>query len=215
MQNAKLFIITIAATLLLIVGAGWFFSRSTQQVAQQAQAVVPDEELVPAGAHIRGATASAQFTLVEFSDFQCPACKATRPFVEQLVNRYPEQVRMVYRHFPLLSTHPNAQVAAQAAEAAALQDKFWPMHDLLFDRQSEWATESDPRPFFKDLAQQLGLEPGKFAADLDSPAVKEVVERDLDFAQKYGLRGTPSFFLNGTQTTFEDARRQIQAALGE
>jgi protein-disulfide isomerase len=214
MQNAKLFLVTIIATLLLIAGAGWFFARSTPTTAETA-VEVPEAELVPEGAHVRGATQSAQFTIVEFSDLQCPACKQVVPYVEALVNQYPDQVRLVYRHYPLNSIHPNADAAAQAAEAAALQDKFWPMHDVLFERQSDWSALKDPRPFFAALAKELGLDAEKFAADIDSQAVKDIVERDLRLAESNRLQGTPSFFLNGRNLTFEDVRDQIQTALGE
>ncbi len=213
MQNIKLFLITIVATLVLIAGAGWFFARGT---APSGDVVVeaPETELAPAGAHTRGATESAQFTIVEFSDFQCPACKQTVPYVDALVNQYPDQVRLVYRHFPL-SGHPNSDDAARAAEAAAVQDKFWPMHDVLFAKQDQWSGLKDPRSYFIDLAKEMGLDEAQFVADLDGQAVRDVVERDRRWAETNHLPGTPSFFLNGKKLDFADVRDQIQTALGK
>lgn len=215
MQNLKLLAATLIATIVLIAAAAWLFSGDTQKINEQAQGEVSEAELVPEGAHVRGATQSARFTIVEFSDLQCPACRTVQPYVKALVDQYPADVRLVYRHFPLLSIHPHAYLAAQAVESASIQGKFWEMHDVLFETQPEWSKLGDPREYFADLAKRLELDTEKFAADFDSEQAKKVVDRDLQFATQYQLSGTPSFFLNGRRANFEDIRSQIQSELGQ
>ena len=146
--------------------------------------------------------ADARVILVEYSDFQCPACAAfspviTKAFAEpELKNR----IRFVYRYFPL-PIHPNAQLASQAAQAAALQGKFWEMHDLLFDKQDIWSPLSNTaaKGAFTEYAQQLGLDKNKFLSDIDSNAVKDRVKADLDSGTASGVNSTPSFFVNGVR----------------
>lgn len=138
-------------------------------------------------------------TLLEYGDFQCPACEAYEPTVEQVRTKYENDIYFQFRNFPLTNLHPNAYAAARAAEAAALQGKFWQMHDLLY-QQSNWQqwTQSNNAPdFFNQYAQQLGLDVNKFKEDFASDAVNGTVSADLAEANKLNLTGTPSFFLDG------------------
>ncbi len=165
------------------------------------------------------AASSSVATLVEYSDFECPACGYFAPEVKQLLADFPGQLRLVYRHFPLRSIHPNAELAAQAAEAAGRQNpaKFWEMADLLFEKQEEWATSQDAAALFTRYATTLGLSTTQFVNDLDSPLVVANVENDFTSATKQGLLGTPSFFLNGVQIqnpqSYDDFRELITEAL--
>lgn len=152
---------------------------------------------------------TAAVTLVEYADFQCPTCAAFAPVLERLVEEYPDDLRFVYRFFPLQSIHPNATIAAEAAEAAGLQGKFWEMHDLLFDRQSEWNSVNNPKDLFTDYAQTLGLNTEQFKNDLGSQVVKDRVQADLQSATSANLSGTPTFFVNGRQ--LKDTPRGFEA----
>lgn len=159
--------------------------------------------------------ADAPVTVVEYSDFQCPGCKAAEPGVVALLEQYPDDVRFVYRHFPL-QMHANAFNAAAAAEAAGIQGKFWQMHDQLFDTQSEW--ENDSRNQFevrlRTYASQLGLNVSKFETDLHSDEVTAAVQADLNSATELRLPGTPTFFVNGVQLgSFADLPNAISAAV--
>lgn len=140
----------------------------------------------------------ARVTIIEYTDFQCPFCSQLAPVLHELKARYGEDLRVILRHFPLPS-HDKAPLAAQAAEAAGLQDQFWGMHDLLFARQAEWSDM--PLEEFPDyvmgLANELGLDIEQFTADLESDEVKERVQRDLDESMKLGLPGTPALLFNG------------------
>jgi protein-disulfide isomerase len=152
---------------------------------------------------------SAKALIVEYSDFQCPACKAYASLLKSVVENRSD-VAVVYRHFPLRSIHSKAQIAAQASEAAALQGKFWEFHDMLFEKKDEWESQSH-QPLFEQYAQELGLDVEQFKNDLNSPAVKEKVATDLESATQNNLRGTPSFFINGLPLTIRSEADLIRA----
>jgi cyclophilin family peptidyl-prolyl cis-trans isomerase/protein-disulfide isomerase len=140
----------------------------------------------------------ARFTLLEYSDFQCPYCAAAASAVKQLLTDYPQDVRLVYRHFPL-PKHDKAMIAAQAAEAAGLQGKFWEMHDALFAAQDTWAamTLDQFDAWLVSEAKTLGLNVVKFKTDLVSAAIVNKVSAAQADAVKLGVSGTPTFVLNG------------------
>ncbi len=151
---------------------------------------------VSATEHIRGPV-NAPITLVEYSDFQCPACRSYEQNLKRLSAEYDQELRFVYRHFPLRSIHQNAEEAAWAAEAASVQGKFWEYHDVLFNTQDKWSTESDPESMFVEYAKSLGLNEEQFKKDYKSDAVKAIVNRDAKSGEDAHISGTPSFFLNG------------------
>lgn len=139
---------------------------------------------------------NAKVTIVEFSDFQCPACKQMSKVMDDIVNNYPNDVRLVYRNFPL-SYHQYATKAAQAAEAAGLQGKYWEMHDLLFDNQNKLSDN-----IFIDLANQLGLDINKFNQDFTSTEINDKIKADLDQGQNtLQIGGTPTFYINNVEYT--------------
>lgn len=136
----------------------------------------------------------AKVTIVEYSDFECPFCGRAFPTVEQVMETYGDDVRLVYRHFPLNSIHPQAQKAAEASECAADQGKFWDYHDKLFANQdgvSAGVTQ------FKKWAVELGLNAAKFNSCLDSGDKAAAVQEDADSGSAAGVTGTPAFFING------------------
>jgi protein-disulfide isomerase len=135
---------------------------------------------------------NAPVTLVEYGDFECPNCKQAVPAVEIVLNRYAEQVRFVYRHFPLVDVHPHAFVAAEVAEGAGAQGKFWEMHALLFEHQ----THLDRKHLLR-YADDLGLDMPSFTSELDDEIYRQRVLEHLDSGNRSGVRGTPGFFVNG------------------
>lgn len=139
----------------------------------------------------------AQMVLIEFSDFQCPACKAYYPLVNQLGEEMGDEVLIVYRHYPLTQIHPNATPAALASQAASKQDKFWEMHDLLFDRQEEWSGVNNAEELFISYAEELELNIDQFRQDLSSREARDKVNADLISGNQLGVNATPTFFLNG------------------
>ena len=134
----------------------------------------------------------AAVTIVEFSDYQCPFCKRAHPTVNALVERYPEQVRVVYRHFPLDSIHPQARAAAEAAACAEDQGRFWEYHDLLFAGTSDFGSER-----LRELAGEAELDVAAFDACVAEGRHKDRVQEDLVAGQEAGVNGTPAFFVNG------------------
>jgi protein-disulfide isomerase len=134
----------------------------------------------------------APITLVEYGDFECPNCKQAAPAVKLLLKRFNGRVRLVWRHFPLEEVHPHALQAALASEVAAAQDKFWPMHDLLFDNQQHLKV-----PQLRGYAERLELNIVRYDADMADTVYLQRVREDIEGGAKSGVRATPSFFLNG------------------
>ena len=154
---------------------------------------VPFELAVPVGAvdHMIGPP-HAVATVVEYGDFECPNCKQAQPAVKMLLERFAGRVRFVFRHFPLEEVHPHSLTAAQAAECAGGQGKFWEMHDLLFANQQHLKTTDLQR-----YAGQLGLDMARYTAEMDDQVYLQRVREQLQGGLDSGVRATPTFFVNG------------------
>lgn len=179
---------------IVVVIAGLIFASFTAQ--QQYQQTLAEVLGVSDSDNYKG-TLDSPVTLIEYADFQCPACAGYKDVIDQLVAQNPDDLVLVYRHLPLVSIHPNAVPAAIAAEAAKEQDAFWGMYDLLYSGQSIWSELDDPTPIFLAYAEQLDLDADKFAADLENETVIARVDADLQQAGELGLNSTPTFFMNG------------------
>lgn len=142
--------------------------------------------------------ADAPVTVIEYADFQCPACAGVSPLIKQLLETEESKVRLAYRHFPLTSIHDKAMITAEAAEAAGAQGKFWEMHALLYERQRLWAAKSaDEMPnVLAEYAQELGLDVAQFKQALAEHTYRAKVQQQYDDAIALGLPGTPSFIFN-------------------
>jgi protein-disulfide isomerase len=151
----------------------------------------PHREAVSVSGPARG-RADAPVTIVEFADFQCPYCKQSTSILKALQAKYGDQLRLVFRHLPLVDIHPNALVAARAAVCADQQGKFWPMHDAMFGNQDAL----DPAPLSK-TAGRLGLDTRQFATCLEDDATTRLVNADANAAFELDLSSTPSFLVNG------------------
>ena len=138
-------------------------------------------------------------TLIEYGDFACPACYQYFPIVEQVREKYKEQITFQFRHYPLLEIHQNALLAARAAEAAGNQGKFWEMYTQLYQTQPNWKDSNNPQPLFEQYAQQLALDTQKFVTDLKSDQTNTVIQADRNDAKSRGFSGTPTFILDGKQ----------------
>ena len=161
--------------------------------------------------------AEVAVTLIEYSDFQCPACKEYYPVLRLLEEEFPTSLRVVYRHFPLTS-HPNATPAARAAEAAGVQGKFWEMHDILFNQQDEWKDNADPRIHFGVYAGELGMDVEQFVGDMLSTEIQKKVANDYRDGVILNVQGTPTFFLNGEKIgnplSYENFKKVIESKVG-
>lgn len=141
----------------------------------------------------------AKVKLIEYADFQCPACAYYHPIVKQILQDFNGKVLFAYRFFPLTAAHKNAMPSAQAAYAAYLQGKFWEMHDMIFEAQKDWAESSDADKTFLSYAEKLKLDINRYEKDFNADATKNVINSQADEGIKIGVNSTPTFFLNGKQ----------------
>jgi len=148
-------------------------------------------------------TDARTIVLVEYGDYECPHCQEVYPILHELKERMGNRLAYVYRHFPISRQHPNAQLAAEAAEAAAVQGKFWEMHDRLYRNQKEWAELEDPRPVFLSYARQLNLNIDQFTNDLGSNIIDQKISADLQKGASMGVTGTPTVFLDSNLLRYE------------
>jgi Na+/H+ antiporter NhaA len=198
LEEAKLGVLAAAILAALL---SWAVVRAIARVpkevrARQLRGTADDlldltEDVDPERDHIRGPD-SAPVTLVEYGDYECPYCGQAEVVIRQLLEEFGDELRYVWRHLPLNDVHPNAQMAAEATEAASAQGVFWPMHDKLLATQDELT----PRDL-KRHAEQLGLDVERFSEDLHRREYNERVSEDVASADSSGVAGTPSFFING------------------
>ncbi|HXD33995.1 MAG TPA: thioredoxin domain-containing protein [Pyrinomonadaceae bacterium] len=162
--------------------------------------------------------AGLSVTVEEFGDYQCPPCGRLHPEIKSIEQEYGNRLVFVFRNLPLTKIHANALIAAKAAEAARLQQKFIQMHDRLYERQDEWKDEKDPRPTFIRYAGELGLDTDRFDRDIDGPAVQQRLADDQKRADSMGVQGTPTVFVEGREmknevTNGEGIRKGIDLML--
>jgi protein-disulfide isomerase len=145
--------------------------------------------------HVMGRT-SAPVTLVEYGDYQCPYCGEAYPIVHRLLKDLGDQVRFVFRNFPLTQLHPNAEFGAEVAEAAGAHGKFWPMHDFIYEHQNELA---DSRPFFEFAKERLGLDASTLEQEVTLHVHLPRIREDFMGGVRSGVNGTPTFYINGVR----------------
>ncbi|MBU2229417.1 DsbA family protein [Patescibacteria group bacterium] len=152
----------------------------------------------------------ARVVVQEFSDFQCPACRAGAKSINLVLEKFGDQIKLEFKHFPLTTIHENAFNAALASECANDQGKFWELHDKMFDNQ-----DSLKKDDLKLYAGQIdGLDNESFSACLDTHAEKDIVNSDVKDAENLGLRGTPTFFVNGREIeNYNSLEEEIQKGL--
>jgi protein-disulfide isomerase len=195
-QQKKYLIAGVVAAFALV--GWWVFSASN----------VPDYPKVDSPRPTLG-SASARVKVEEFSDFECPACKAAEPTVAEVLKTFGDQIYFSYHHFPLVTVHLQAYTAALAAECANDQGKFWQYHDSLFEHQPQLSKSQ-----LKQYAADLKLNTESFNACLDSRAKQTQVRADMAEADKRGVNSTPTFFVNGTKVQdWTKLKEIIQSAL--
>jgi len=156
-----------------------------------AEAAASTEAGLAAADHVLG-DPRAQLTLLEYGDYECPACIQAEPLTRHLVDSHAGRLRLIFRHFPLVEVHPHAELAAEAAEAAAAQGQFWPMHHLLFAQTHHLALAA-----LTGYAASIGLDMVRFKAEMADRIYTQRVQEHRRAGVESGLRATPAFFLNG------------------
>lgn len=185
----KRFGIIVVSVVLVIFGI-FYFGKSKDSAAD-----TNTSNTASVSNHTKGAGAVA---LVEYGDFQCPACLQFYPLVDEVLKKYEGKITFTFKHYPLDSIHRNARAAHRAAEAAGLQGKFFDMYDQLYKSQSTWSEISNPVPVFESYATSLNLDLAKFKTDFASQAVNDTINADTtEGKSKYKVDSTPTFVLNG------------------
>lgn len=208
----KVAILIASATLAIIIGGVFLFSKSPSQVTPKK---VDNKLLIEADSEKIG-SAGAQLTLVEFGDYQCPACGDYHPMIERLLSDFSGRINFIFRNFPL-SQHANAKISSYAAEAAGLQGKFEEMHNKIYETQNNWTSSKDARSIFIGYAKDLGLDVDKFTKDIDSETIKQKIARDTNDGLNLQITETPTLYLNGVKLVltgkYDDLKKTVQAEL--
>lgn len=206
----------IAVVFILIFGGlGFMISRNNRI----ATTPVSRDKLIASHSYVKG-NRDAKVSLVEFGDFQCPACAAAYPIVEQLLAFYKDNpnVNFVFRHFPL-PQHQFALLSAESVEAAGAQGKYWEMYDLLYKNQNAWIASSDPLSVFVEYASQLKLDVNRFKTDVQQSKYSQSISEDQQQGLALGVNSTPTFFLNGIRMvgiqSLEDFKARVDAELAK
>jgi protein-disulfide isomerase len=186
---SKRFLIIITVLIVLFGGFLWFSKAKDNKQKANIGGGQPTN-------HVQG-QGTKKVTIVEYGDFQCPACGAYYPIVEQARAKYGDDITFQFRHFPLVQIHQNAMAAHRAAEAADKQGKFWEMYNLLYTNQQSWSSGTNVNAIFEAYAQQLGLDMDKFRKDVASNEVGNAINADIKAGQSLGVNSTPTFFING------------------
>lgn len=205
----------IAIVLVIAIIAGALFLRSSR--SKDSFKAVPSGTK-PAANSERKLPADAVVTLEEFGDYQCPPCGQLHPALKKIKQEFGPNLNLVFRNLPLSKIHKNALAAAQAAEAARVQNHFWEMHDLLYENQDLWKDDINPRAIFIKFADDIGLDKDRFVRDLDDKQIQMRIDADKDAATSLGIDGTPTILIDGRQlraevTTPEGIRKGIEVMM--
>ncbi|MBI5037703.1 MAG: DsbA family protein [Candidatus Kerfeldbacteria bacterium] len=192
----KWFFVLLGVFMLVVAGGIYFYVLIQDNVTDLQNGNVDRAAYLDTADDPVEGNPDATIVIVEFSDFQCPFCFQAFPIVRELINAYGQDVKFVYRDFPITDSHPQAQKAAEAGECAHVQGRFWEMHDKLFLNQNDLSV-----PSLKRYANEIGLDTELFNQCLDSNAYADEVEEDFVAGLAAGVTGTPTFFINGRPFT--------------
>ncbi len=217
MKNEVKIIIGIAvvAVAILVLGAFVFSKNTTSSTPAISEEVVSKELLVTPTSRKIGPS-DAKVTIVEFADFECPACAYAHPITKKIIAEYGDKIQYVYRNYPL---HFNSYPAINAVEAAGEQGKYWEMSDLLFTKQSEWGQKQvSVKDTLTGYAKELSLDIDAFTKVLDDAKYDDLVDADKKDGESAGVSGTPTFFINGKKInsgvpSYESLKALIDAEL--
>lgn len=194
-QDMKIFGGVGIATLVILLG-GMFLMNKVSTGSVDTSKKVDAKKLVKSNSYKTGAK-DGKVMVVEFADFQCPACGAAHPIIKQMLQEYKgKSVTFIFRHFPL-PQHANAVPASEAVEAAGEQGKFWQMYDKLFESQEDWSEKNNAVEIFSGYAKTLGLDIDKFKKSVEESKYREKILADQKDGIDIGVNSTPTFFVNG------------------
>ncbi len=216
-KRTLVIVVLIAVFAVIAVGISIIAVSVTQSVSRTAEAA-QSASVVRDNSHVLDEAPDGKVTLVEFLDFECEACGAFYPYVEQFREEYKGQITFVTRYFPIPS-HFNSRNAAVAVEAASQQGAFEEMYKMMFETQKSWGeSQQDLSPMFRTYAEKLGLDMAAYDAAVADPATLERVLQDYDEGVALGVDSTPTFFLNGEKMTIDSLdgfKAQLDAAIAQ
>lgn len=212
---SKQFLAVIAIIILGLFGV-FALTKNKDKANQPASSNTSQAQ----GSNHKTGAGKKKVTLIEYGDFQCPACKSFYPVVKQIKESYGDDITLQFRHYPLTQIHQNAMAGARAAEAAGNQGKFFEMHDLLYENQTSWSAGTNPVPTLEAYATQLGLDINKFKADMASESTNSIINADIKLGQSDGANSTPTFVINGKKvdpnpTSVEAFKKLIDDAIAQ
>ena len=197
MINWKLLALILGGTVLILIGVSFFLSKPIDNSSVK----IDQKKLTFGAAHVLGEE-NAPVTIVEFSDFQCPACRLAVTTLDELMAKHEGKIRFIYRHFPLTSIHKNSLAASIASETAAEQGKFWEYSKALFDNQNAWEQLGNPQDLFVNLAREAGVtDLDKFKSEISRQSKKDLILNDMSLGNQLGINATPTFFVNGNKVS--------------
>lgn len=209
------FILFPLLAILIFAGALFFFYKGKEDESNMASTTqAPQTSVERDGAYFKG-PAGAKVTVVEFFDPECEGCAAFHPILQKIVGEYPNDVKLIARY---MLYHGNSYEAALALEGAGKQGKFWEMYNFMLERQNEWSHRKEPvRDIFSKFAGELKLDLTEFNKAYDDITFKATLAKDVSEGQQLGVRGTPTFFINGKMLmnlSYQDLKGAIEAELG-
>lgn len=213
---SKQFLGVIALIILIFIGIFTLSGGKTNAPGKSSNPKALTQHVIGQG--------KANVTLVEYGDYQCPFCGQYYPILKQVQTEFNDQIHFQFRNYPLTSLHANAFAGSRAAEAAGLQNKFWEMHDILYEQNelhqsnpsaSTWINASDPIPYFTQYAKSLGLNTAQFKTDYASGKVNDLINADKAEGDRLGITGTPAFFLNGKKISIDESLPAFQKVIKE
>ncbi len=216
-QDVKILIGVGIVTAIIVVVAAFTIGNQPSKLDRE-QKVLSESQikiLLRKDTHITGSS-KTKVIVVEFGDFQCPACSIAYQVVSQIKKEYEGKVRFAFREFPL-TAHKNGYTSALVAEAAGGQGEFWEMHDKLYENQKEWSDRSDAIKIFTTYAKEIGIDTDKFKKDVESKKYDAKIQADLRDGSQLGINATPTFFINGKiysgALAYDDFKSMIESEL--
>lgn len=207
---SKQFFAVIVVVILLFVGIFAFTGKKDDTKTTSSNSSALSQNVIGAG--------TTSVTLVEYGDYQCPYCQQYYNTVKQVQTEYGDKIKFQFRNFPLTSIHRNAFAASRAAEAAGKQNKYWEMHDILYENNDPngaqgWVASNDATSYFDGFAKKIGLDVAKFKTDFASGAVNDTINADVAEGTKLGITGTPTFFVDGKKVTLSNSTTDFKKVI--
>ncbi|MFM8394169.1 MAG: DsbA family protein [Acidobacteriota bacterium] len=203
-MNRRMPLIIILGVLIIAAGGGYWMYQNARSTNQTATTSSPETAPPPTATTASSPAPRSVVVIEEFGDYQCPPCGNLHPHLTAIKKDYGDRVRFVFHHFPLTTIHANANMAAEAAIAAGAQNKFWEMHNLLYENQKAWSELPDLQPVVTSFARTVGLDVNRFLADMRSPRTASTIASDVEQGMRRGVDSTPTIFIDGEKIPYEN-----------